>query len=68
MRKTLGNCTRWLLVPLAPEQAIHGGVGDLAVHDATFAEEPFLREPETLEQARRPPVPGIGVGFDAVQV
>lgn len=39
------------LIPVAPEQAIHGGVGHLTIHDKALSEEPFLREPESFKEA-----------------
>ena len=32
---------------------MHGCVGDLAIHDTTLAEEPFLRELETVKARLR---------------
>ena len=57
-----------LSFPFAAKQAIHGRVGDLTIHDTALAEEAFLREPESTKEACRTLVPGIGVGFDAIQV
>jgi hypothetical protein len=38
-------------------RSIHG-VGDLAIHDTALAEEPFLREPETVKEAADRPFLG----------
>ena len=57
-----------LLLPFAPEQPEHPGIGYLAVHDAVFAQRAFVDEAEFFQHAGRWRVARVDVGLDAVQV